>query len=104
MKLKVMLLKVVEKHYSVRNVSLHISGMYSNNAPGCAVPEMPTAFSAVSDLESATWHGGGPWFRTHCARWGPSSPPQKGGTAPNFRPMFVVAKRLDGSRCHLVGR
>jgi len=30
---------------------------------------------------------------------------QKGGTAPpNFRPMFVVAKRLDGSRCHLVRR
>jgi len=29
---------------------------------------------------------------------------QKGGTAPNFRPMSVVAKRLDGSGCHLVGR
>jgi len=27
---------------------------------------------------------------------------QKGGTAPNFWPMFVVANRLDGSRCHLV--
>ena len=33
----------------------------------------------------------------------PDSLPEKGGTAPNFRPMFVVAKRLDGSRCHLVG-
>ena len=41
--------------------------------------------------------------------------PQKRVTAPNFRPMFVVAddksliitivaKRLDGSRCHLIGR
>jgi len=30
----------------------------------------------------------------------PSSP--KGDTAPNFQRMFVVAKRLDGSRCHLV--
>jgi len=30
-------------------------------------------------------------------------PPGKGGRAPNFRPMSVVAKRLDGSRCHLVG-
>ena len=40
--------------------------------------------------------------------------PQKKGTAPNLWPMFVVAndrsliltivaKRLDGSRCHLVG-
>ena len=27
-----------------------------------------------------------------------------GGTAPNFRPVSVVAKRLDGSRCHLVRR
>jgi len=26
------------------------------------------------------------------------------GTAPNFRPMSVVAKQLDGSRCHLVRR
>jgi len=29
--------------------------------------------------------------------------PQR-GTAPNFRPISVVAKWLDGSRCHLVGR
>jgi len=29
-------------------------------------------------------------------------PPGKRGTAPNFRPMSVVAKRLYGSRCHLV--
>jgi len=34
--------------------------------------------------QDGTWHGGGPWFRPHCARWGPSSPPQKGGRAPNF--------------------
>jgi len=26
------------------------------------------------------------------------------GTAPNFRPISVVAKQLDGSRCHLVWR
>ena len=32
----------------------------------------------------------------------PASP--KRGTAPNFRPMSVVAKRLDGFRCHLVRR
>jgi len=24
-----------------------------------------------------TWHRGGPWSRPHCARWGPSYPPQK---------------------------
>jgi len=28
--------------------------------------------------------------------------PKKG--APNFRPIFIVAKRLDASRCHLVWR
>ena len=31
----------------------------------------------------------------------PAPLPQR-GTAPNFRPIFVVAKWLDGSRCHLV--
>ena len=29
-------------------------------------------------------------------------PPRKGDRAPNIRPMSIVAKRLDGSRCHLV--
>jgi len=53
--------------------------------------------------QDATWYGGRPRSRPHCARWGPSSPPKR-GTAPNFRPMSVVAKRLDGSRCHLVRR
>jgi len=28
--------------------------------------------------------------------------PPKRGTAPSFRPMSNVAKRLDGWRCHLV--
>jgi len=35
----------------------------------------------------------------------PAPPPQeKGAQPPNFRPMSIVAKRLDGSRCHLAGR
>jgi len=36
----------------------------------------------------------------------PAAPPQKGGEAPllNFRPMSIVAKRLDGSRRHLAWR
>ena len=55
--------------------------------------------------EGGTWHAGGPWPRPHCARWGSSSPPQKGQTSPpNFRAIFIVAKRLDGSRCHLACR
>ena len=40
----------------------------------------------------------------HCVRWGPSSHSPKGSGAPNFRPIYVVAKWLYGSRCHLVGR
>ena len=30
--------------------------------------------------------------------------PPKRGTASSFRPMSIVAKRLDGSRCHLICR
>jgi len=41
--------------------------------------------------QDATSYGGRPRPRPHCFRWGPSSP--KRGTAPNFRPMSVVAKR-----------
>ena len=34
----------------------------------------------------------------------PALPPQKGAEPPNFRPMFTVAKRLDGSRWYLAWR
>jgi len=35
----------------------------------------------------------------------PAPPPRKKGTAPrNLWPMSIVAKQLDGSRCHLVRR
>ena len=34
----------------------------------------------------------------------PVPPPQKGAKPSSFRPISVVAKWLDGSRCHLVGR
>jgi len=30
----------------------------------------------------------------------PAPPTKNGGTTPNYRPMSIVAKRLDGSRCH----
>jgi len=37
---------------------------------------------------------------------GDPAPPEKKGTAPprNFWPISIVAKRLDGSRCHLIQR
>jgi len=44
-----------------------------------------------------TWRAGRPWPWPHYVRWGP-----KGCRAPNFQPISVVAKWLDGSRCHLV--
>jgi len=47
--------------------------------------------------QHATWYGGRPRPRPHWGRWGPSSPSKKGGTAPNFWPMSIVAKWLDGS-------
>ena len=53
--------------------------------------------------QDATWRGGRSRPRPHCARWGPSSPFPKGAQPPIFGPC-VVAKWLDGSRCHLVGR
>jgi len=53
--------------------------------------------------QDATWYGGRPRPRRHCVRWEPRSPSPK-GAPPNFRPMFVVAKRLDGSRWNLARR
>jgi len=40
---------------------------------------------------------------SHIVLDGYTATPKKGHT-PNFRPMSTVAKQLDGSRCHLVGR
>ena len=59
--------------------------------------------------QDATCHRGTPWTRLYIVTvlfgWGPRSPPEKRGTARgNFRPMSVVAKRLNRSRCHLVWR
>ena len=39
----------------------------------------------------------------HIVLDGDPAPPKR-SAAPNFRPMSVPAKRLDGSRCHLVRR
>ena len=47
------------------------------------------------------WYGGRPRPRRRCVRWRLRSPATKKG---NFRSisMATAAKRLDGSRCHLV--
>jgi len=41
--------------------------------------------------------------RRRCVTWEPSCP-LKEVQSPNFRPMSIVAKRLDESKCHLVRR
>ena len=53
--------------------------------------------------QDETWHAGRPRSRTHCVRWGPSSPSLK-GAQPQFSAHIcsVVAKWLHRSRCHLV--
>jgi len=59
---------------------------------------------SVSQDQDATYSrevGLGPG---HIVLDGDLAPPPQRGTAPNFRPISVVAKWLDGSRCHLVGR
>jgi len=40
----------------------------------------------------------------HIVLDGDAGPPPQRGIAPNFGPIPVVAKWLDKSRCHLVGR
>jgi len=52
--------------------------------------------------QNATWYVGRCRPTPHCVRWGPSSPSPNGAHPPNFRPVSIVAKRLDGLRCHLV--
>jgi len=54
--------------------------------------------------QDETWHTDRLQPRPHCVRWGPSSLSPKEAQPHNFRPMSVVAKRLDGLRCHLVLR
>ena len=37
-----------------------------------------------------TWHAGRPWPLPHCARWGPSFPPQNGGQSPPIFGPFLL--------------
>ena len=39
--------------------------------------------------QDGTWRGGEPWSRLHCARWGPSSHPHKGGGLSFYLSSFV---------------
>jgi len=48
--------------------------------------------------QDETWHGGGgrPRLQQHCVKMGTQLPIHKGTHAPNFRPISVVAKQVDG--------
>ena len=52
--------------------------------------------------QDASWDEGRPRPGQHYVRCEPSSTPTGDSPLPNFRRMCIVAKRLDGSRCHLV--
>jgi len=54
--------------------------------------------------QDATRHRARPQPRRLCVIWGPSLLPKKGVEHPNFQPISIVAKRLNGSRWHLVYR
>jgi len=55
--------------------------------------------------QDETWHAGRPQPWPHCVRWGHSTPsPNRAEPLPNFQHISVVAKWLDGLRCHLVWR
>ena len=41
--------------------------------------------------QDGTWHGGGPWFKPYCARWGPSSLSKKGAD-PQFSAHFYYCQ------------
>jgi len=47
--------------------------------------------------QDETWHVGRPRSWPHCVRCRASSPQKGGHSPPNFRPMSIVAKRLDRS-------
>ena len=54
--------------------------------------------------EDETWHGGRLRPGHHSVLDGDPAPHPQKGHNPHFPPMSVVAKWLDGLRCHLVGR
>jgi len=53
--------------------------------------------------QDATCYAARPQLTPYSVRLGPSSSSPE-GAHPNFWPISVVAKSLDGSRCHLVGK
>jgi len=77
--------------------------------PSSPSPKRPQPPSPIFDTyllrpngcmdQDVTWYEARPRSRRLYVRWGPRCPSPKRGRSPtNFRPMFIVAKRLNGSR------
>jgi len=64
---------------------------------GRSAPPLNFRFMSIvaKQLDGSRWHLTWRWalVQAHCARWGPSSLPQKGAQPPNFRPIFIVSTR-----------
>ena len=75
--------------------------MLSDCFPVCLVYDVDVLWPNGCMDQDQSWHAGRPRPGPHCVRWGPSSP-KRGSALRSFQPMSVVAKWLDGLRCHLV--
>jgi len=84
------------------------SSMWRQSSPsqkGGTAPNFRLMTSVAKRLyQDTTWYGGSLSLTT-LLDGDPAPPPLKGHSPhPNFRPMSIVAKRLDGLRCNLVWR
>jgi len=101
---------------NVTPLSHHISDLHESIFGRPFVKRSPYAFGPLSCLSVCVWRwctvG---WIKMklgmqvgrpgHIVLDGdPAPPPQRAQPTPNFRPISVVAKWLDGLRCHLVWR
>ena len=77
--------------------------MLSDRRPVLSVCDVGVLWPNDCTDQDETWQAGRPRPWPHCVRGGPRTPSPK-GHSPNFQPISVIAKLLDGSRCHLVGR
>jgi len=103
---------------SVLSVSLSVTLVYCGQTLGwirmplgMEVKAVPLPNFRPISIVAKRWGGqNGTWYRGmsqptgFCVRWGPSPLPKRGRSPSNFRPMFIVVKRLDGSRWHLAWR
>jgi len=75
----------MEVGYDPSDIVLHGDPAPPHQKGGRAPNFRPCLLCANGCMDQdATWSGGRPWPRPHCARWGPNSPPPKRGHSPQF--------------------